>query len=249
MSERNFSGRVDERRIPTQRQRQQQVSLHEILLATATQAAEQAQLIVGHNGRRRIAGYVQDLMRLATTDLAAKWGVDPKLIPAQQVRVVHLVYQKPQSALRKISPTEPMIRQRTPSQDEQNSQRDKPTPTVHEPQEGLKSSAVQSTHELALESILSERPLGRALAVLRMNKKLSQQTLGDLIGVSKSLMDKIERGVRNIKPSLVDDICTQLGLEKESLIRKLLVEKALAEERNQRRSQQTRRRVRVITKN
>lgn len=247
MSERDPSGKTDGKKISTQQKPPKQASLHEVLEATAKQAAENARLVVGNNGQRRIAEYVRELMSFATR-LGTKYGVDPRIIPTQEVRTLNIVYQRQPSAPRRLSPPRPIIRQRPPSHDEQIDQVGKPTPITNQEPRALERSPIETnTYEIELANVLSELPLNRALAILRGKKGLNQKVFGDLVGISKSMVDKMERGLRYIKPAVVHDICTSLEFDETSSIRKILVEKAIEEERIRRSALQLRKRTAEVS--
>ncbi len=241
MSEQDTSGRVDRKNLPTQRQPLKQASLRDVLVAATENSAERAKTVVGNTSPRRQAGFMNELM-VATDALSRKWGVDPQQIPVQPIREIQIVYQKPPPSPKPPSRPEPMIRQRPPSDDEQINQTNNLT-TEQNLQMHKGSPAIINTYELALANVLSERPLRRAIAIMRSSRGLSQRVLAELVGISLSMVDKMERGRRHIKPALVEDICDVFELGEGSIIRKILVEKSLEEERIRRSVIQARRKT------
>ncbi|MFI7081418.1 helix-turn-helix domain-containing protein [Micromonospora sp. NPDC049903] len=62
-------------------------------------------------------------------------------------------------------------------------------------------------------------PIGRRVAYLRVQRKLSQQTFADRLGKSKSWVDKVERGVRSLeRVSVIRDIATVLRVDAATLL-------------------------------
>ncbi|GIJ30694.1 hypothetical protein Vqi01_58560 [Micromonospora qiuiae] len=62
-------------------------------------------------------------------------------------------------------------------------------------------------------------PIGRRVAYLRARRKLSQQSLADRLGKSKSWVDKVERGVRSLeRVSTIRDIAAVLRVDAAALL-------------------------------
>ncbi|WP_341717281.1 helix-turn-helix domain-containing protein [Micromonospora sp. FIMYZ51] len=62
-------------------------------------------------------------------------------------------------------------------------------------------------------------PIGRRVAYLRARRRLSQQTLADRLGKSKSWVDKVERGVRRLeRVSTIREIATVLRVDAATLL-------------------------------
>ncbi len=62
-------------------------------------------------------------------------------------------------------------------------------------------------------------PIGRRVAYLRVRRRLSQQSLADRLGKSKSWVDKIERGVRSLeRVSTIREIATVLRVDAAALL-------------------------------
>lgn len=239
MTEGDNRGKTD-RQVPTQRQPGRHASLYDVLATTAQQSRERAESVVGTSDPRRQAGFLRELMEITNT-LAAKWGVDPRVIPTREIRTVNIIYQKPPTPPKEIADPKPIIRQRPPSDEGEKNQAGNAT-SEQDPKEHLSQtpSSKENIPEDALVNILSERPLKRALAILRLNRKLSQPLLAELVGVSKSMIEKMERGVREIKPGIVNDICNAMSIPEESLIRQILMKKAIENEQRKRRLRQAR---------
>ncbi|GIJ25458.1 transcriptional regulator [Micromonospora qiuiae] len=64
-----------------------------------------------------------------------------------------------------------------------------------------------------------ELPIGRRVAQLRVRRGMSQQVFADRIGKSKSWVDKVERGVRNLdRLSVINTIAGVLGVAPDLLV-------------------------------
>ncbi len=62
-------------------------------------------------------------------------------------------------------------------------------------------------------------PIGRRVAYLRARRRLSQQSLADRLGKSKSWVDKVERGVRSLeRVSTIRDIAAVLRVDAATLL-------------------------------
>lgn len=62
-------------------------------------------------------------------------------------------------------------------------------------------------------------PIGRRVAYLRARRRLSQQSLADRLGKSKSWVDKVERGVRSLeRVSTIREIATVLRVDAATLL-------------------------------
>ncbi len=62
-------------------------------------------------------------------------------------------------------------------------------------------------------------PIGRQVAYLRVRRRLSQQSLADRLGKSKSWVDKVERGVRSLeRVSTIRDIAAVLRVDAATLL-------------------------------
>ena len=62
-------------------------------------------------------------------------------------------------------------------------------------------------------------PIGRRVAYLRVRRRLSQQSLADRLGKSKSWVDKVERGVRSLeRVSTIRDIAAVLRVDAATLL-------------------------------
>ena len=62
-------------------------------------------------------------------------------------------------------------------------------------------------------------PIGRRVAYLRARRRLSQQSLADRLGKSKSWVDKVERGVRSLeRVSTIRDIAAVLRVDAAALL-------------------------------
>ncbi|WP_341720091.1 helix-turn-helix domain-containing protein [Micromonospora sp. FIMYZ51] len=63
------------------------------------------------------------------------------------------------------------------------------------------------------------RPIGRRVAYLRVRRGLSQQSLADRLGKSKSWVDKVERGVRSLeRVSTIREIAVVLRVDAATLL-------------------------------
>lgn len=60
--------------------------------------------------------------------------------------------------------------------------------------------------------------LNKRLYELRRIKKLSQKEFGEGINLSQNHISSIEKGVRNITPRILDDICRVYNVNKDWLI-------------------------------
>ncbi|MEH0971534.1 helix-turn-helix domain-containing protein [Micromonospora sp. CPCC 205546] len=64
-----------------------------------------------------------------------------------------------------------------------------------------------------------ELPIGRRVAQLRVRRGMSQQVFADRIGKSKSWVDKVERGVRNLdRLSVIETVAGVLGVATGALV-------------------------------
>ncbi|WP_341720037.1 helix-turn-helix domain-containing protein [Micromonospora sp. FIMYZ51] len=62
-------------------------------------------------------------------------------------------------------------------------------------------------------------PIGRRVAYLRARRRLSQQTLADRLGKSKSWVDKVERGVRRLeRVSTIREVASVLRVDAATLL-------------------------------
>lgn len=218
-----------ERGIPSPRQPQRQASLHDVLAATAEQTAERAKNVVGSNEPKRVAGFLQEL-NAAKDALARKWGVDPQLIPVQQIREIKLVYQKPPIPAKSPEPEKLLINQREPSDEIKKSEVNQQTPQQPLP-EVINPEA----------QIILDRLLRKAVVLLRRRKRLKRSDMARELGISVSMYEKMELGVRNIKPGILHDICNVLGIGETDIVRKILMQKAIDEERTRREQIQAKR--------
>lgn len=59
--------------------------------------------------------------------------------------------------------------------------------------------------------------MGQRIAILRQDMGYSQEEFGDLIGISKNGIGKIERGISNPKADTLISICRGLGVDANSI--------------------------------
>lgn len=239
-----------ERDIPSPRQ----VSLHEMLTTTTQQSKSRADATVGNSFTRREAGFMSELMA-ASNALATKWGVDPQQISTQRQFETRVVYYRKPIYQRPADPSEfsghPGIPEdKNTAETVPVSQSAEPSPAEHQEQSlPDASTADPSEPELIVlinnvtpeaDGLTQVKTLGKAVAELRRLKKLTQQQLADRIGCSKSRIDKGERGSRPFHASTVEDICDALEIIEGDDRRKVLVLRALREERQRKLKNRTR---------